>query len=548
MAWATTRYSDAPGSRGLVLTVIGFIVWNAVVGIFVLAPGELTFSALWSVRLFAANLAAIGWALMVVGYVRRGTQEIGAREWLALFAIPVVTQLLYLTNATHHLVVRSGSTLLADGALLVEHGPWFFVHASYNYVVLAFGGLLVLLWDYARSSGLHRRQMLVLFAGAAIAVPASTGALIDLPLPGYVDPAPFGFLITASLWTYAIFKHDLFCLIPVARETAVETIPDALVAVDPTGTIVDANDAARDLFDVSAGVLGANVATLEDEFATVLQHDLTDGELERTVTVVRDDKHRHFSVTLSPVSFGDSAVATIAVFRDVTDLRKRNQEVELLQTLFSRVLRHNLRTTLQLVRGHAEIITEADTDTEAVRSAGEIIDAVDDLERTSHKVRRVESVIGSEFDLTVQAIGEMVDDLIEQVSSGEPVPPIDRQGQETAWVRAHPALESAIRGVLENAVHYADPTDPAVSVELAVTEADVRILIADNGPGIPQAELDALDKRTESPLEHGSGAGLWLTDWVIEKSGGTLSFDVSETGTTVTVRLARVTSESDDHP
>ena len=50
---------------------------------------------------------------------------------------------------------------------------------------------------------------------------------------------------------------------------------------------------------------------------------------------------------------------------------------------------------------------------------------------------------------------------------------------------------------------------------------------------IPADELEALFTRLESALEHGSGAGLWPTDWLVELSDGDLTFGVTDAGSVV---------------
>ncbi|MDZ7731370.1 MAG: ATP-binding protein [Natrialbaceae archaeon] len=61
--------------------------------------------------------------------------------------------------------------------------------------------------------------------------------------------------------------------------------------------------------------------------------------------------------------------------------------------------------------------------------------------------------------------------------------------------------------------------------------------IVDNGPGIPDHELAVLDEGEETPLQHGSGLGLWLVYWLVDKSNGSLEFETGEDGTSVTCLL-----------
>ncbi|MFT4947784.1 MAG: sensor histidine kinase regulating citrate/malate metabolism, partial [Natronomonas sp.] len=71
-------------------------------------------------------------------------------------------------------------------------------------------------------------------------------------------------------------------------------------------------------------------------------------------------------------------------------------------------------------------------------------------------------------------------------------------------------------------------------VEITVTKyaTGYRITVFDDGPGIPDSELAAIDAGSESPLQHGTGLGLWRIKWGIKKLNGTVSFK-NDSGTTV---------------
>lgn len=69
-------------------------------------------------------------------------------------------------------------------------------------------------------------------------------------------------------------------------------------------------------------------------------------------------------------------------------------------------------------------------------------------------------------------------------------------------------------------------------------DSSVTIRIADDGPGIPVHEQTAILSGPETPLEHGSGVGLWLANWIAESLDSELAFNQREpTDTTVTVTL-----------
>jgi signal transduction histidine kinase len=80
--------------------------------------------------------------------------------------------------------------------------------------------------------------------------------------------------------------------------------------------------------------------------------------------------------------------------------------------------------------------------------------------------------------------------------------------------------------------------DIEITVRNGETPGTVRIEIADNGPGIPDAEWDIVTESTETPLEHASGIGLWILYWSVTALGGTVERAENEPrGTVLTLDI-----------
>lgn len=63
------------------------------------------------------------------------------------------------------------------------------------------------------------------------------------------------------------------------------------------------------------------------------------------------------------------------------------------------------------------------------------------------------------------------------------------------------------------------------------------IEVHDDGPDIPEMELDVLTADRETALEHGSGLGLWFIEWGVGSLGGSIDFEITSEGTTAHLRL-----------
>jgi len=69
----------------------------------------------------------------------------------------------------------------------------------------------------------------------------------------------------------------------------------------------------------------------------------------------------------------------------------------------------------------------------------------------------------------------------------------------------------------------------------------VTVRVADDGPKIPEEESGVLTGgESLGPLYHGSGLGLWLINWIVKRSDGTLEFSENQPrGNVVTIELTR---------
>jgi signal transduction histidine kinase len=91
-------------------------------------------------------------------------------------------------------------------------------------------------------------------------------------------------------------------------------------------------------------------------------------------------------------------------------------------------------------------------------------------------------------------------------------------------------LRLALTNLLENAVEHNDSDRPRAVVRGVDTEDGYRLTVADDGPGLPEAERAVIERRRESPTAHARGLGLWSANWAIQRLGGDLSFAESDLG------------------
>jgi signal transduction histidine kinase len=121
--------------------------------------------------------------------------------------------------------------------------------------------------------------------------------------------------------------------------------------------------------------------------------------------------------------------------------------------------------------------------------------------------------------------------------------------EHTAEVTAHPELGAAVRHLVRNGFEHNTSERPRVEVTVTDTDDGPTVEVADNGPGIAPSEVEILEEHRESALEHGSGAGLWIVDRVIEYSDALLEFERTDgTRATITVSAGAPSADPSSDP
>ena len=340
----------------------------------------------------------------------------------------------------------------------------------------------------------------------------------------------------------------------------VESAGDPMYVLDDDGRVEICNDALVELFEGDRESMeGRPLSDLLPDAAAERIGEALDRASAADESVTREfdlptptGEVRQFEATVAGLGPADDADGSVGILHEVTARERRESELDLLKQVLTRVLRHDVRTGLTVVRGQAEVLAER-TGGERQRMAETIVDRSEQLVETTEKARAIERVIESDEGRVTLDLRSVVNRGVANVAAVHGDAEYDVRITEQVPVRAHRALPYAVENLVENAVKHSSTTsdsraqqdaaghgDGTPSVTITAVddgEGGVELRITDDGPGISQSELDVLADREETPLKHGTGVGLWLVSWVVERSGGDLTFDTGPDGTTVTVHL-----------
>ncbi|MFC7059157.1 histidine kinase N-terminal 7TM domain-containing protein [Halovenus salina] len=538
------RTLEKPGARGLLFCLLGMVGWSFALIIVTWPTRVFPVHVTLTGRFLSQILVAFGWPLFAWEYLRRERVSIRPAVLVVFSVIPVVTLVLSITNPLHHLVVLPETPTNPTGISELVLGPWYLVHICF---AIAFAMLPVglLLSDFWGAHGTHRRQLLLMFAGWIVGFPGAlqTHLFRNIEaIPLYVDLTPVTFLITALLWGVALYQYQLFSLVPVSRRTAVETMPDPIVSIDQSGQVVDANAAANRLFGTEETPMGVPFEEFCKDQPEVLSLYESNVERQPELALETDGETHYFVFERRSISPGSSKAGSLLVFRDVTELREREQDLDLLRQVQSRILRHNIRNDLGAVQAYSELLVD-EVDGKEKERVEEIRSITDDLVALSNKTRTVETFVKQDQTSGPIDLGEVVHSQCTRYSQQYPDVTVTVDVPEEYWVVTIPAMRAAFENLIENAFVHSDTDDATVEVSLVDGEEYATVVITNNGTEIPAQELAVLEKQEETQLQHGSGIGLWLVNWVIRNSDMRVEFETEAGATSVTVEIPAETDE-----
>jgi signal transduction histidine kinase len=587
LVWYLRDLRDRPGASWLiaVLGVQFVLTASYAVGYLVFDPTlRLAIEILFWVAYIWLGALFVAFGL---AYTGRG-HVIRSPFFYALVALSVALSALVVTNPLHHVVWEGFRVLPPPGLATVE-----FTRKSGAVLVLGVSALgaavgTLLLVDTIVSYGrLYRTEALVV---AISPLPPGIGFVLwtfgVAPEQG-LNVAPVLFLLHVCLDAYAFVGGGMFDFHPATRRAgnraAIADLGSPVVVVDEQERVVTLNPAAERTLGVETQ--GALTRPLDDCYEGD-RVDPTVAEQDATIRVAAGTRTFKITSTELADSTGTHLGYTL-VFQDITDERRREQRLAVL----NRVLRHNLRNDLTVVRMTVEEATER-ADDDFADLLGPALRKTEGLIDLSEKARTFERVIDDETESLV-SVSPVVESVVDDIRAEYPDADLYVAATDAGRIRTNEELLRAVVGnLVENAVEHGSTspdsgtrrdavehgstgsqnaersgdavehgstspdsgtrrdavehgsTDPDVTVAVTAEGDTMTVTVRDRGPGVPDHELAVIRDGDESALEHGSGLGLWIVQWGVTATGGEIAFDTSD-GTTATVTFPRAEASAD---
>jgi signal transduction histidine kinase/PAS domain-containing protein len=267
----------------------------------------------------------VAWLIFALRYGDR-IHPMKPRILVFLSIIPVITAGLAWTNDYHHLMVAE-ATLNTSGAftvLEVTRGPWFWVHVTYAYTLILLGSILFVgkLLQFSRK---YRAQVGILLIGALI--PWVVNILYVLganPVP-HLDLTPFALTLSGLFIVWGIVRFRLLDIVPVAHNTVIEEMRDAVIVLDAHDRILEFNPAAERILPCAAS-LGEPITGALPDWPAIIERHRHPGAAQTDIRLGEGEAQRIYDLRIQPLVDREQRMqGRLMILYDVTE-RERARE------------------------------------------------------------------------------------------------------------------------------------------------------------------------------------------------------------------------------
>ena len=326
--------------------------------------------------------------------------------------------------------------------------------------------------------------------------------------------------------------------------TATKALPEGLVLLSRTGSILSINPAASGLLNVTPNCIGADfsVANRNPEIAALVETAFTGKKAEKVILL----ENNAYMAAARPVRTENRLSGVVLLLLDLT----QKQKAEELRREFTANVSHELKTPLHSISGYAELLKnglvlpgdQKQFSEKIYAEAQRLIALVEDILRLSRLDEGAANMdwVFTDLYTTLMTTARELEAAAELAGVT-----LDISG-ETSILSGIPQLHSAIIfNLLDNAIKY-NHRGGQVTARLENRENAAILTVSDTGMGIPSAHQDRIFERfyrvdkSHSKEVGGTGLGLSIVKHAVQILHADLTLhSIPDQGTSITVTFPK---------
>jgi len=337
--------------------------------------------------------------------------------------------------------------------------------------------------------------------------------------------------------------------LPLLLLSALNQLDGASLIVAPGEVAIFTNSEAEQL-----GILRDGRIQSEELLASIRVVRRTNIKQTGTIEIARGpigEGTREITVTIIPLTENE---LVLVLLRDESEA----QRVHDVRRDFVANISHELKTPIGALSLLSEAVLGAKDDSEAVtrfasrmqveaKRLTDLVQEIIQLSRVQDSDPLNEAQLLSASDIIKEAL-----DQGRTTADSRQITLTFQESKDATILGDRDQLTMAIHNLIENAVNYS-PADTKVAISTNIQGGIISISVADQGIGIPEAEVERIFERfyrvdpARSRETGGTGLGLSIVKHIITKHGGEISVWSSENvGSTFSIRLPIQSQKEDE--
>ncbi len=557
IALLARRRRSTPGATAFALLMAAAGEWALTYALSLMHTGQ-------ELQLFWVKIRYVGIVIVPGAWLIFALLQTGRGKWVTrcllilLMIEPLAILLLIWTNGFHKLYWAEIIQRQLGPFVVIDAVPgiFYWVHVVYSYLLISLGSFM-LIQKVVRSPHLYRWQSLAVLLGAIgplIGDVLSTFGL--LPVLSWLDMTPFFFTLTGLAMMWGIFRFRLLDIVPVARDTIIESMSDGVLVLDDENRIVDINPVAEGIISLTASeVVGQPAEKVLSCWPDLVERYRSVPETHTGIAVGEGVVRRYFDLRISPLRDWRRRLAgRLIVLRDITDRKEMESELQRAKEIaeaanqaktdFISVVTHELRSPMSAIHGSATLLADqgagpiGEEQAEFLEIINVNIKRMVALVTDLNDVSRIES---GRIRLAFNAIpvAQVVADVVHSTQAqleekrhtlnlfvADDLPPV--WGDRTR-------LGQILTNLVSNACKFTPECgEITIRAECVANQGNpslVHVSVKDNGLGIrPKNQERIFQKFFRSTDEEiseipGSGLGLSIAKHLVEMQGGRIWFE-----------------------
>lgn len=344
--------------------------------------------------------------------------------------------------------------------------------------------------------------------------------------------------------------------------SVLDTAVDGIIVVDNFGRIMLYNHACERLFGyMMSEVVGRNIIVImPPEYAEAHDaylHNYHTTGVRKIIGIGREVRGQHKDGSVFPIELSVGETVTpdgrqfIGIIRDLRPRKEAEQRMNQLQADLLHMARVSAMDEMGAALAHElnQPLTAVNLYLQVARKAGEKAgapfprDVQDILDKALKEAARAAAIIQRMRQFVEKRdperrfidIAPLVDDAVELTLLGQrhSIRVVRDYAMDSGHAVVDPVqIQQVVVNLMRNAMEaLRDCDSPKITVRTRNEGADLILIIADNGPGIPESVVPSLFKAFSTTKRTGMGLGLAISKTIAQNHGGDLTVEPGGGGT-----------------